>query len=150
MQFQTQVATGRRKQAISRTTQLHLRLCWCWPRFSINSDAIYLVPGLLHLTEFPDSLGLEALRTNTLFLSQPLHPAPRPGLSLPLFCHPAGRLFLPTSSHHGEQWSGTQRAWPMVCICLPEEEDLQSPVLRLFGANDQWGVFKLVEPTVPT
>ena len=51
------------------------------------------------------------------------------------------------SSIHRELWSGAQSMSLLVSICLPEQ-DLQSPVWRWFGAGNQWGVFRLVEPTV--
>lgn len=80
--------------------------------FSSNSDALHLGPGLLHLPEFPGSPGLEAPRTNTLFLSQLFHPAPRPSLSLPLLCHPAGNLFPPHLPTTGSSGLGPRRLGP--------------------------------------
>lgn len=84
-------------------------------------------------------------------MSQPASPpCPQAGPFSASALSPSWEPLPTTSSHHRAQWSGTQKTWPVVCICLPEQEDLQSPDLRLFGANDQRGVFKLVEPTVQT
>lgn len=91
-----------------------------------------------------------ALRT-TLFPNKHPHPAPRQGLPLPLFWHLVGSLWRMAHIFPPQGavvWDPGDLA--LVCICLLEEEDLRSQVLRVFGAGGQRGVFKLVEPIVPT
>lgn len=96
------------------------------------------------------SPGLEAPRTNTLFLSQLLHPAPRPGLSLPLLCHPAGNLFPPHLPTTGSSGLGPRRLGPWFA-CVSQRRRIYRGwiwgYLELMISEMSLSLWK--EPTVP-
>ena len=149
MQLQTQVATGRGKQNNCPTTWQQLGLYWSWPRFSVYTAAAHLQPGSLLLPQFPGKFpGLEALGTSAHFQASLAQPCPKARSSSSSALSPSWKL--PEdgpSSIHRETWSGAWRTRLLVSICLPEQ-DLQSSVWRWLGAGNQWGVFRLAEPTV--